>query len=83
MNGEFTVERGREIALEQLDYYEKKLETQDQRVNFRAAYASLVLRLPQPKTGKDVPRGGTIERLYFLASGRTEQDHRDFLASLD
>lgn len=81
--GNLTVDEGRTIALNQLDHYERMLTTQEQRVTFRASYASLVLRSPEPKTGYDVPRGVDIERLYFLASGRTEQDHNEYLSSLD
>ena len=77
-----TVEDAWAIQNDQVQHYLELLPT----ALHRAAFLAAVERLNTCRTiesGWDVPRGAEIERLYYRAKGRSDDEYVAFCASLD
>jgi len=78
---DLSVDEAYAIQTRQLNHYKAQLPADKQ-----AGFVEAVDKAQSAKfvrSHREVVRGGEIERLYYLAMGKTEEDHRKFCASLD
>ena len=77
-----TVERGLQIQRDQLTVMKQNM-TPAQAAELQRQVDNLNKDRDKWKDGFDVPRGVTTERLAWLIRGKTEEEYRAYLNSMD
>ena len=81
-----TLAEGQAIQDKQVKHYRESLVArygEDAAKKFDELVAAENAKKPHPVSGWEITRGAGIERLYFLAQGKTEEDHGKYLATMD